>query len=371
MSVGGGAAAPEVTVGVVSFSAAGDEVAARVAAALRACPAPWGDARVTALACHGAGHERLEAWVGRTFGAARALVFVGAAGIAVRAVAPHVASKATDPAVLAVDEAATWVVPLLSGHLGGANELARSLAARLGAQAVVTTATDVRGVWSPDDWARREGLAVASLPAARDVAARLLAGETIRLASDVPLVGEPPAQVTPVGAGEPADVVVSPRAPVAPDGALRLVPRCASVGVGCRRGTPAATILARVDAALREARLSPLAVAQVASIDLKADEPGLRDACAARGWRLVTFSAEELARVRGSVSASPFVARVTGVDNVCERAALACGGALALPRRAGDGVTVAIALRSCEVGFGRADGARRQVMAEGVDHGAA
>ena len=104
--------------------------------------------------------DRVEEWAARAFGRSEALVFVGAAGIAVRAIAPCLRHKSTDPAVVVVDEAGRYAVPILSGHLGGANDLARRIAALTGAEAVLTTATDVNGVFAADQWARRQGLLV-------------------------------------------------------------------------------------------------------------------------------------------------------------------------------------------------------------------
>lgn len=99
--------------------------------------------------------ERAEEWTAAAFRRAEALIFVGAAGIAVRSVAPHLVSKARDPAVVVVDELGRFAVPILSGHLGGANDLAREIAGLLGGQAVLTTATDARGIFAFDQWARR------------------------------------------------------------------------------------------------------------------------------------------------------------------------------------------------------------------------
>ena len=140
----------------------------------------------------GEGKADLRAWTALAWEASDALLFVGAAGIAVRAIAPHVASKAKDPAVVVIDEAGRFAVPLLSGHLGGANELAQTVARAAGAIPVITTATDVRGVWAVDTWARCEGLAVSNPEAIKRVSARLLSGGRVALYSDMPISGQPP-----------------------------------------------------------------------------------------------------------------------------------------------------------------------------------
>ena len=124
------------------------------------------------------------------------IVFVGAAGIAVRAVAPYLAGKAYDPAVIVIDEAGKFVIPLLSGHLGGANALAERLADGLGAQAVVTTATDGRDVFAVDNWARDNGCAVFDPPHIKYVSGALLRGETVGVRSDFPVDGRLPAHIS-------------------------------------------------------------------------------------------------------------------------------------------------------------------------------
>ena len=111
---------------------------------------------------------------GASFSSMDALIFVGACGIAVREIAPYVKSKKTDPAVLCIDEAGRFVIPLLSGHIGGANALAVELAEKLGATAVVTTATDVRGKFSVDAWAARHGCVISDMGLAKAVSAAIL-----------------------------------------------------------------------------------------------------------------------------------------------------------------------------------------------------
>lgn len=313
----------------------------------------------TSIAC-GYGEAKVShaAWARRGFAEADALVFVGAAGIAVRAIAPFVKSKATDPAVIVADEAGRWVVPLLSGHLGGANRLARRLAKGVDAQVVLTTTTDVRGVWAADDWAASRGMAVLNPPCIKGVSSRLLNGGQIVVATDVRVAGAPPAQVRVVGLEAPPAAGIAPTAPSAPAcdvlmspfawpcaaEVLRIVPRNAVVGVGCRRDTGEKALLKAIDAALDRAHVVPQAVREVRSIDLKQDEAGLLAAAAQRGWQTRFFTADELAAVPGSFAGSDFVAQTTGVDNVCERAAAAGGAMVVLHKTVIDGITVAVAL---------------------------
>ena len=282
--------------------------------------------------------EDLNAWTGARWRDCRALVFVGAAGIAVRAIAPYVKDKFSDPAVVSVDEAGRFAVPLLSGHVGGANELALQVAALTGGQAAVSTATDVNGVFAVDVWAKEQGLAVTDRAMAKAVSAALLEGEAVGFRSDD---GIP----CPAGLTEgPAElgVWVTCRRGAGPfSRALRLAPKRLILGIGCRRGTAAEAIEAAAAEAL--AGYEPLAVAAVATIDLKRDEPGLRAFCAARSLPLLAFSAGELAAAEGEFTPSDFVKRVTGVDNVCERAAAAAGGRIVVPKLAKNGVTVAVA----------------------------
>ena len=123
----------------------------------------------------GAGGVRLAEWTGTQFAQADALIFVGAVGIAVRAIAPHLKSKTTDPAVVVLDECGRFAVPLLSGHLGGANALARALAEACGAIPVITTATDANGVFAVDEWAKAQGCAVLEPERIKLVSGALLA----------------------------------------------------------------------------------------------------------------------------------------------------------------------------------------------------
>lgn len=286
-------------------------------------------------------YDSLGGWTAWAWGRADALVFVGAAGIAVRAIAPHVKDKFSDPAVVSVDEGGQFVVPLLSGHVGGANQLALRVAALTGGRAAISTATDVNGLFAVDVWARERNMVITDRVLAKEISAALLERKKVGFVSDF---GHP----CPDGLTEaPAElgVWVTWKAGEGPfSRTLRLCPKGLILGIGCRKGTAAETIQAAVETALTG--YEPKAVAQVATIDLKKEEPGLLAFCTAHDLPLTAFSAEELAKAEGDFTPSAFVRQVTGVDNVCERAAVRAGGALLVPKQAKNGVTVAVAGRN-------------------------
>lgn len=315
----------------LAFTAKGEALAHRLAEALPGSVSRCG------------GDVTLKGWTAEHFAQDEALIFVGAVGIAVRAIAPYCRSKAADPAVVVVDEGGNFAVPLLSGHLGGANALARALAKACGAVPVITTATDVNGLFAVDLWAKAQNCAVLEPERIKHVSGALLAGQTVRYWSPWPVAGEAPAGVEKADAPEAADFALT----LTPQGgALYLVPRIGVLGVGCRRGTTARQLEEAFAAFCAASGLSPTAVCAAASIDLKKDEPGLAAFCKAHGWPITFYPADELRAVPGQFTPSAFVASVTGVDNVCERSAVkASGGMLLLPKTAGGGVTLALAVR--------------------------
>lgn len=297
----------------------------------------------------GAGGASVREWTKACFREADALVFIGAAGIAVRAIAPELVSKAEDPAVAVVDDAGQFAVSLLSGHIGGANALAKRLAGILGATAVITTSTDVNGVFAIDDWAARNGLAVRNPERIKFISSRLLAGNTATLQTAFPVLGPLPQGIALAEAD--GDVVIDFHLPDA-DNALHLVPPVLALGVGCRKGTEADAI----EEAFRElcglSRICPSAVGKVCSIDLKKQEPGLLAFCRRRGLPFETFAPEVLAKEKGEFSSSEFVKSVAGVDTVCERSAVAGSrGRLVAGKTVINGVALALAIGEFSVDF--------------------
>ncbi len=281
----------------------------------------------------------LHEWTERAFLQNEALIFIGAAGIAVRAVAPFLRSKAEDPAVICIDEHGENVIPLLSGHLGGANALAEKLAEILGGRAVITTATDRNRVFAVDLWAKTQGLAVRFPAGIKEVSSRLLRGETVTIVSQWRIEGEIP---TGIRRGEEGEVIVDYRD--RRDGVLQLIPRMLHLGIGCRKGISCEQLEEAFACFCRERGILPESVAAAASIALKQNEEGLLRFCKAHGWKPRFFTAEELRQLEGDFTASAFVEHSTGVDNVCERAAvLSGGGKLAEKKYAENGVTFALA----------------------------
>ena len=249
----------------------------------------------------------LSAWTAENFPEREALIFIGAAGIAVRAVAPHVRCKAEDPAVLCVDETGRFVIPLLSGHLGGANELARRVAALTGGTPVITTATDLNGAFAVDLWAKSHGKRI------RQVSAAVLGGETVRVYCPYPVAGERPAQLRCVDCSADADVLVSFRKEET--GTLQLIPRVLTLGVGCRRGTGADTLERQLHLFCEERGVHPQAICRAATIDLKQDEDGLLRFFRNHGWSPVFYRAEELRQAEGRFTASFYGVSLCGSPN--------------------------------------------------------
>ena len=267
----------------------------------------------------GHGGPGLADWAAEQFAHADALIFVGAVGIAVRAIAPYCRSKAVDPAVVVLDECGHFAVPILSGHLGGANDLARALAAVCGAVPAITTATDANGVFAVDAWARHQNCAVLEPGRIKRVSSRLLAGGPVRYRSEFPIAGQAPAGVVPAGEAERADFALT----LFPAGdALHLIPKIGVLGIGCRRGTSTAQLEAAFAQFCAAHGLAAACITAAASIDLKADEPGLLEFCRIHGWPVQFYSAAQLQNAPGQFTPSAFVRSVTGVDNVCERAAV-------------------------------------------------
>ena len=358
--------------------------------------------------------QPLTEWTGEQMKKRRSLLFIGACGIVVRAIAPFLTDKLNDVPVLVMDEQGRFVIPVLAGHVGGANKLAVSLAERMGSTPVITTATDLNHCFAVDLFARRNALHIVNKDGIAKVSSCILAGEEVTMAveeghlqegeagstggrkvpregnvpegirivpcsaelhtdvpvmptevsEDVPAVSAESTEDAPVAFTEssaeipditesPVDVLVAP-ASYGQGRLLTLRPKEYVIGIGCKRGKAAEQINQFVNRVLKESGISMEQVAAFVSIDRKKDEEGILWMSSHYGIPFVTYSAEELQQVEGTFHASEFVKSQVGVDNVCERAALRFSGPdgiLITGKQAEDGITAAIVKRRWSVSF--------------------
>ncbi len=277
--------------------------------------------------------EALDAWTLSMQEKRIPLVFIGAMGIAVRAIAGGLQSKLTDAPVVVLDELGRHVIPVVSGHIGGANELAMALAEVTGANPVITTATDLGGQFSVDLFAKENGLSIYNKDGIAKVSAKALEGKAVRISIE----NYPP---------ENTDVVVSHDQRMKRCGELLLCPREYAVGIGCRKGTPFSKLRDYFIKTLAALHIETGEVGAIASIDLKEEEQGLIELCAYYKLPFITYTSELLEKAEGDYEESAFVKEKTGVGNVCERAAMLLTGnrgKLIQRKSAEDGMTIAIA----------------------------
>ena len=288
---------------IISLTANGGRIAAKISAKVGG-----------QTFARGKNFDNLAELVVDIFGKFDALIFVCAAGIVVRMIAPHIVSKISDPAVLVVDERGQNVISLLSGHIGRANELTVEVAKALEANPVITTATDVMGKFSVDGIASKLGLVPEPKEAIKAINSAILRGD---------------------------DVFVT-----AGDVRLNLIPQNLIAGIGCRRGTSSLKIFEALQRACAMIHQPIERVKLLASVDAKSEETGLLSLAEVMGLEIRFFPVSELQKKidEYKLAESKFVMRAIGVSNVCEAAALCCveGARFALPKTSFKGVTIAL-----------------------------
>lgn len=300
--------------------------------------------------------ENLAAWTGRQFVEQDGLIFIGAAGIAVRAVAPYVRDKLKDPAVLVLDETGAFVIPILSGHYGGANGLAESIAKELEAIPVITTATDRNRLFAVDVFAAKNGLKILNREGIAGISSAILDRRRVTICCGGEITGNVPEELCllPLQSEEIPDILVSAFVQKGQRALLQLCPAAYTVGIGCRRGKSRTELKAAVEKQLAGLGIHSCAIHCIASVAQKSRETGLLELAEEYGVPFWTFSPEELMAVEGKFTASEFVRQNIGADNVCERAALAAageGGSLLIRKQAEQGITVAVAQRKWGIHF--------------------
>lgn len=304
-------------------------------------------------------------WLSLYWHRAREFLFIGAAGIAVRLIAPFVRDKMEDPAVVVMDEKGRFAIPILSGHMGGANQLACLLEKEMGALAVLTTATDVQGRFAVDLFAKSQDLHFADRVQAKKVSAAILRGEKPGFYAECPVNGEIPVELEPCSREEQLksfslgiSVVQKPehekrKSIRSGSDILYLYPVNIALGMGCKKGKSAGELEEFCIRHLTALGLKKEQVEKIVSIDRKAEEKGLLSLARQWGIPFETCTEEELGQITNVSSESLFVRQVTGIGNVCERAALhgSGNGKLLLTKTAENGMTLAVAARDWSVTF--------------------
>lgn len=309
----------------------------------------------------GSEYESLGQLTEQLFSGYDGLVFIMATGIVVRVIAPHVRDKRFDPAVVVVDEAGRYAISLLSGHIGGANELTEAVAGALGAAPVITTATDVNHKPAADVLAVKLDLAIEPFERLKTINAAIVNGDNVQFFLDHSLtqhrtyiqkgidLGVSFRDMEELQQTETYDaaVIVSDKELYMTKPHLYLRPATLAVGIGCRRGTTSAEIFTALDDACKKIGRSPKSIAVLGSTVAKQDEIGLLAAVQQLVLPVEFFSNEQLQQMiqQYHLPTSEFVEKQIGVGNVCEAAALMGGRAekLILPRTTYKNITLAIA----------------------------
>lgn len=270
------------------------------------------------------------------------LVFICACGIAVRTIAPFVKNKKEDFAVVVCDEDGKFAISLLSGHLGGANELAENVAEILGGQAVITTATDVNSIIAIDNYAKENSLEIDSMKMAKEVSAQLLNGEKVSFKSD--FNNEIPKDF--VQTVKKIGVYVTYKTIEPFENTLKLYKKSLVVGIGCKKDTPVENVESFLRTVFEENSLSEKAILKIGTIDIKKNEKAIVELSKKYNVKLEIFDKKTLNSQKGEFSHSDFVFRTVGTDCVCERAVVAGGGKLIVKKQSCNGVTIAVGVEN-------------------------
>lgn len=291
------------------------------------------------------------------FASADLLIFISATGIAVRELAPYLKSKLSDPAVLVMDDMAIHVISLVSGHIGGANNWCREISALTGAEAVITTATDLHGRFAVDIFAKENGLLLEDPAMIKEVSKRVLRSQPIGVYTEFEIRGHLPKGFFFVGksgkrrkayAMHPECGIVITNDPDTPkkfEVECRLFPKNLYLGLGCKAGKSAEELYGFIAETL-SGRVLMERIVMLTSIDEKKDEEGILALADQIEKEYRTFSADELENAEGDFDDSDFVRETVGTGNVCERSAVYAAGpnaTLFLEKIAKNGMTLAVA----------------------------
>ncbi|AOY75467.1 cobalt-precorrin 5A hydrolase [Clostridium formicaceticum] len=279
------------------------------------------------------------------------LIFIMATGIVVRHIAPHLKDKRQDPGVVVIDEKGTNVISLLSGHIGGANRFTLKIAGLLGANPVITTASDVKETMAVDTLAQNLDCRITDWQLTKKITAYIVNGGKVGIYWDKPYLINLPSNYEILQKlddfhHQTYGIYVGNRC-IEPQGnnILQLYTQNLVMGVGCRRGIDATTILETIKVSLKETNKRIESVRKLVTVDVKKDEEGLLEAASTLKIPLEIIERQKIAEIERFFEASPFVKKTIGVGSVSEPCAYlgSSGGKLILRKRKNQGVTISIA----------------------------
>ncbi len=279
--------------------------------------------------------EDISSWAEKRFNDKRGMIFIGACGIAVRAISAFVKDKLNDPPVIVIDDNATYVIPILSGHVGNANKDALFLSGLIGAVPVITTSTDVNDAFSADLFAMENDLRIVNRDGIKKVSGKAIDGKPITISvKDYPPVEDVDVLVTDDEKNSGFSLLLSPKRYV--------------IGVGMKKDTAFADFEELVFNTLSKNDIDINDIAAIGTIDIKENEPALQEFSRKYRMPVISFTADMLNKAKGDFDHSDFVEKTVGTDNVCERAAVAASdykGKIIVKKTAGNGMTIAVAKR--------------------------
>ena len=275
-------------------------------------------------------------------------ICVFSTGIAVRVIAPSLISKLDDPAVVVIDDKARHAISLVSGHLGGANALAIEASDLTGALPVITTATDVNGLPSIDMIAGKQGLIIENPSMIKKINMAFLCGEKIHLIDPMSYVKPCLSENFFLSDSKGVGVFCSDRIEPVSRETLILRPPSLVAGIGCNRGTTKEELMAFLEAAFKEKKLSLKSLSKIATVDLKQDEKGMLDLAQELGIPIVFYGRDELNSIKNIIKPSKMVEKHLGVKSVCEAAAILASsrGNLIVPKMIKKNATLALARKN-------------------------
>lgn len=276
------------------------------------------------------------------------LIFISATGIAVRMISPYIKNKALDPAVVVIDDLGMFSISLISGHLGGANELAQYLANQIGAIPVITTASDNRGIESIDIFAKKNNYHMEDMESVKDITSMMVKGKTIGFYSEVDTV---------INYNNIVIIKDLKNIDTKIDGIILVTsgkinnlnipytilrPKNINIGIGCRKGVEGNRIIEAVNNILEINKLSGKSIKSIGTVEVKKDEVGILDTAKHFDSMLKIFTIKEIEEVEHKFDKSEFVKDTIGVYSVSEPCAYLLGGEIVSKKSKHNGITISV-----------------------------